>query len=88
MIWSAVVKDWESPKVTKPKAKAEPATHKICKQCQKNLPVSEFYSSGKNNGYTPRCKPCHVVFNSKRVKSRMVERGIAWREAAGALPKL
>ena len=34
---------------------------KKCKKCGKNKHLSEFYKSGRKNGYSARCRACHSV---------------------------
>jgi len=44
-------------------AGSTPATSKVCLSCEKELPITDFYSNGRRNGevrYKPRCKKCEM----------------------------
>jgi hypothetical protein len=38
---------------------------KVCKECNIEKPLSEFFFWAKRNWYSPRCKPCHNIFCTK-----------------------
>lgn len=46
-------------------------THKICSDCGKDLPVSEYYKAiNLPDGYSGRCKKCHRRWMNKRYAER------------------
>ena len=46
---------------------------KLCKDCQENKSISDYYIAYKNNDkliYTSRCKPCHNKFKTEYNRSK------------------
>ncbi len=56
---------------------------KICKKCEQEKPVSEFYLNKKTGKYGPYCKPCAATYRREWVKKnpkRAKELQKEWKE--------
>lgn len=69
--WERIVSEF-SGHVPRPEGAAPlPKTHKRCKDCDKVLPLSEFYDKGAGrNGVTTRCRDCYKAHKKAKAKAK------------------
>lgn len=63
-------------------AGSTPAASKFCRDCKKELPITDFYTMGKRNGkqrYKPTCKSCEVKETRTRYWDIIEEHFGGWR---------
>ena len=75
MYWSMFPKVEEPPKKVFVDKKKPERTHKVCKKCKLNLPLSEFYVTSNNQLFT-ECKKCNKKRRNNKKKSLSLQKTI------------